>query len=136
MFCGDNYVVIKDEGSLEYKGKKGKKVSIQIGKEANGSEYKANAFYYSFRDGTTGKVGGNGINLDKVHEQYNSNFDIRPTGGLKGFYVIDEQTKLPIYSEIQTTADGLSEFTPQATKQHYEYPSTFKIKQDTPLELL
>lgn len=131
-----NYVAVKDEGVSEYKGKKGKKISIHIGKEANGSEHKADAFYYSFRDGTSGKVAGNGIDLAKVHEQFNSNFDIRPAGGLKGFYIIDEQTKLPIYSEIETTADGLSEFTPQATKQHYEYPSMFKIKPDTPLEVL
>ncbi|HEX6258885.1 MAG TPA: hypothetical protein VFZ48_05395 [Candidatus Saccharimonadales bacterium] len=131
------YVTLKDEGEAEFHGKKGRKISVSVGLTESTKGYESNAFYFSFRDGTTGKVGGNGVNTDIVEDQFDTVYIQRsPSGALKGFYIIDEKTKLPIYSEFSTVNNGKEGFAPLVRKHHYEFPTSFGVDATTKLEKL
>jgi len=57
-----------------------------------------------------------------------------------GFYLIDEKTNLPVYSELYgTNPDRASDVRPTAkaitrSKQNYSFPAELTITLDTPLE--
>lgn len=126
--------VITDEGSVTYKDKKGRKISFELGQEKTGKPYKADTFFYAFRDGTTGKVGGNDIKVPDISNYFSSLLSgISPAPGVKGFYVIDEKTNLPIYSEITTTADGIKDYVPTTFLSEYDFPQALTIDAKTPL---
>jgi len=63
------------------------------------------------------------------------------TGSVGGFYLIDEKTNLPVYSELYgTNPDKQSGESPAAgkniarTKQNYRFPAELIITLDTPLD--
>lgn len=121
--------VLKDEGSATYKGQTGRKISFTLGK--NGStQITTDYLFYAQRDGTTGQTLGNNKDM--------SLFDriLDPANGtnLKGFYIIDEKSKVPIYSEMEAVAVPGDDFRPLSTKQHYSYPSALTMTTTTPLE--
>jgi hypothetical protein len=66
----------------------------------------------------------------------------RNTGGVGGFYLIDEQTNLPVYSELygtnpdKETANGSAGRNIARTKQRYDYPAQLSITPQTPLEFV
>jgi hypothetical protein len=53
-----------------------------------------------------------------------------PTPELKGYYLIDMQTKLPLYSKIDTMGDGVK---PAVYTNVYNFPEALTIDEVTPL---
>lgn len=124
-------IEIKDEGQVTYEGKKGRKVSFELNPEKTGRPSKPELFFFTLRDGTTGKVGGNGISLNDLNTHRVG--DLIGYGAIKGTYVIDETTKLPIYSEITLSGSSEATYAPTTTWSVYEYPDTFTITPTTSL---
>ncbi len=114
-----NAFTIKDEGSATYKGQTGRKISFALNKGVTCQD-----LFFAQQDGTTGTHGGLNSNKYLYEETY---FAGTNTTGLKGFYIIDEKTKLPIYSEFQTVAIPGLEADAITAKQHYSYPTSFSI---------
>jgi len=116
--------VLKDEGTVQYQGKSGRKISFTLG-TYNSQKVLSDSFYFAQRDGTTGQKGGN-----KVDPTY---FDdiLGEAGGadLSGYYIIDEATKLPIYSQFtkHATPETADSFAPLTTQQQYSYGKPFTI---------
>ncbi|HYG84074.1 MAG TPA: hypothetical protein VD907_04295 [Verrucomicrobiae bacterium] len=131
-------IITRNEGAATYKGKTGKKVSFEVGQEKTGKPVKADTFFYAFRDGNSSSQGGNGIQAEDIPHHFEQRFFLTsPLTGLKGYYIIDENTNLPIYSEIHTTADGIaSEFSPTTLKSTYEYPAELTMTDRTALPRL
>lgn len=124
-------IEIKDEGQVTYEGKKGRKIAFELNPEKTGKPSKPELFFFTFRDGTTGKVGGNGIALDDINKHRVG--DLIGYGAIKGVYIIDEATRLPIYSEITVAGSSEATYAPTTTWSVYEYPDTFTITPTTPL---
>lgn len=123
-----------DEGKASYNGKQGRKISFEISKAKTGSESKANLFFYAFRDGNTSKVAANIPDLNKIDDNFESRLhDTTPHPELKGFYIIDEATSLPIYSELETTPGEIQDFTPTIHRSVYEFPNSLTMDDKTPL---
>ncbi|HSX02391.1 MAG TPA: hypothetical protein VLI05_03710 [Candidatus Saccharimonadia bacterium] len=125
---------VKDEGAATYKGQTGRKISFTLN-SVDGHPGSTDLFFYAVRDGVTGQNGG--LKMQKY--QFDRILDPGPPNGLSGYYIIDEKTKLPIYSEFQTSqlsdeADG--DYQPIVTKQHYSYPMSGTITATTQLESL
>lgn len=123
-------IVLKDEGTATYEGKQGRKISFLLDPKTTNLPDKAGVFFYAFRDGRTGKVGGNGVDVDAIDAQFSMR--LQHADGIKGFYLIDESTKLPIYSEIVTIGSE-PDFSPDTALSTYEYPESFTIGPNTPL---
>lgn len=131
---GRGGVSFTDEGSATYKGKTGRKISFEISEQKTGTKHRANIFFYAFRDGPSNKVGANVPSLDTMRDNFETRLhDTTPQPELKGFYIIDEKTNLPIYSEIVTVAGGLSDFTPTTIWSEYAFPDSLSMDLKTPL---
>ena len=124
-------IEIKDEGQVTYQGKKGRKVAFELNPEKTGRPSKPELFFFTLRDGTTGKVGGNGIPLNELNDHRNG--DLIGYGAIKGMYIIDEATKLPIYSEVTLSGSSAATYAPSTKWSVYEYPGAFTITPTTPL---
>lgn len=128
---GIGLLTLKDEGTTTYKGKTGHKISFTLN-QVQGSQGTTDLFFFAQRDGTTNKNGGN--NQDPTY------FDriLDPGNGtnLKGFYIIDEAKKLPMYSEFQSIGVPNIDYNPLVTKQNYTFNADFTITQTTLLEKL
>lgn len=124
---------ITDDGQATVGKFSGRKFSFVVGEKATGKPYTTDAFFYAYRDGDTGKPFGLGIPLEKITNNFERLFE-NPSG-ITGFYLIDEKTKLPVYSEMTTTSDGATgDFKPYVSKQHYSFPETLTIDEKTQLE--
>ncbi len=127
---GVNMFKLKDEGMVTYQGKSGHKISFTLGSYGS-QKILTDSFYFAQRDGATGQKGGN-----KVDPTY---FDdiLGEAGGvdLSGYYIIDETTKLPIYSQFtkHATPDTADTFAPLTTQQQYSYNQPFSITPTTML---
>jgi hypothetical protein len=131
---GRGGVIYTDEGQSTYKGKKGRKIAFEISEAKTGTKHRANIFFYAFRDGASNKVGNNVKNLDDLRENFETRLQsTTPHPELKGFYIIDEKTNLPIYSEIVTVAGGITDFTPTTLISAYEFPDQLTMNEKTPL---
>lgn len=129
-----NGIAFKDEGNASYNGKKGRKISFEVSKAKTGSEHKANIFFFAYRDGTSSKVAANIPDLNKIDDNFESRLhDSTPFPELKGFYIIDESTSLPIYSELETTAGEIKDFTPTVQRSVYDFPQALTMDAKTPL---
>lgn len=127
-------VLIKDEGKAMHDGRKLRKISIAVGETAGKKEYESNRFFFSLRDGVTGKIGGN-VSVDDLSKHFDNTFILQsPSGGLTGFYLVDEQTNLPVYSELSTTANGHANFKPLFRKHRYQYNASLTVSDGTKLE--
>ncbi len=125
---------VKDEGTATYKGQTGRKISFTLN-SVSGHPGSTDLFFYAVRDGITNQNGG--LNMQKY--QFDRILDPGPPNGLSGYYIIDEKTKLPIYSEFQTSQlpdESDSSYEPITTKQHYSYPASSTITPTTQLESL
>jgi len=114
-----NAFSVKDEGTATYKGQTGRKISFALNKGVTCED-----LYFAQQDGTTGTHGGLNSNKYLYEETY---FSSSNTTSLKGFYIIDEKTKLPIYSEMQTVAIPGLESDAITAKQHYSFPTTLTM---------
>lgn len=110
-----NAFSVKDEGTAVYKGKTGRKVSFALNKGVTCED-----LYFAQQDGTTGTHGGLNANKYLYEDTY---FSSSNTTSLKGFYIIDEKTKLPMYSEMQTVAIPGLESDAIVAKQRYNFPT-------------
>lgn len=120
--------VVKDEGSTEYKGAKVRKLSFVLNEKLDNT-----ALFYAVRDGDTGKPEGAGINWKTLYGMQLSQTPATPTG-LQGFYLIDEKTKLPVYSEVNSTqlaSKPPAQTEAYAQKVEYVYPDTLSITSTT-----
>ncbi len=130
-------VVYTDEGIATYNGKKGRKIGFEVNEAKTGTKHRANIFFYAFRDGPSNKVGANIPDINKMNDNFESRFhDTTPQPELKGFYVIDEETHLPIYSQIVTVAGGIPDFTPTTILSEYSFPDSLNMDVKTPLTKL
>lgn len=129
----DNPAKLTDNGAVTYKGKAARKISFEVGKTLTGQQQQSSAFFYSFRDGTSGEVAGN-VPLDDIEKHFDSVYHV-PSVGLKGFYLIDEKTNLPVYRYMETSADnGEGEaFAPRTIMSEYSFPDTLTMDETTQL---
>jgi len=122
---------LKDEGTTTYKGKTGRKISFTLN-QVQGSQGTTDLFFYAQRDGTSKTTGAN--NKDPMH--YDRILDPGSGTNLKGFYIIDEANKLPMYSEFQSISVPDIDYEPLSTKQNYTFNADFVITPTTQLEKL
>jgi hypothetical protein len=121
---------VKDEGEVEHKGVKVRKLSFTLAKKLDSS-----ALFYAVRDGDTGKSEGSGIKWKTGFGMQLSQNLTTPTG-LKGFYLVDEKMKLPMYSEVssaQLEGKSSAQTEAYAQKVEYEYPGQISITKETKL---
>lgn len=134
---GRGGVVYTDEGTATYNGKMGRKIGFEVSEAKTGTKNRANVFFYAFRDGPSNTVGKNVDDLNKMGDHFESRLhDTTPQPELKGFYIIDEKTNLPIYSEIKTVAGGIPDFTPTTILSEYAFPDSLDMSVKTPLPKL
>lgn len=124
---------LTDNGTTTYKGKAARKISFEVGKTLTGSSYQSDAFFYSFRDGTSDTVGAN-VPVNEISKHFDDTFQVPPVG-LKGFYLIDEKTNLPLYRYLETVADGggNADFAPKTMLSEYSFPETLTMDETTQL---
>lgn len=124
---------VKDEGMTDYKGKSVRKLSFKLN-----PKFDTSVFFYAVRDGDTGKTDGLGFNW-QINFGYQLSSNLATPPSMKGFYLIDEQTKLPVYSEVVSeTPEGknAAQLPSVTQKVSYSYPSQLSITKDTKLPLL
>lgn len=129
----DSPAKLTDSGKVTYKGKAAKKISFEVGKTLTGSPYQSDEFFYAFRDGMSSKVGAN-VPLDDLAKHFDSVFQV-PAVGLKGFYLIDNETNLPLYRYMETVADNGEDaaFAPRTIMGEYSFPDTLTMDEKTQL---
>lgn len=129
---------IKDEGMVERSGTSLRKFSFYPSRD----EFSVNRKLYDifYRAGEIAK-----IKSEQPKAEVDYEFQpINPanTGGVSGFYLVDEAKNLPIYSELTGINQDKQSKTSAAkhniahTKQTYSYPSALTINLTTPLEFL
>lgn len=130
--------IVKDEGSQERDGKQLKKISFTVK-----DEFKNNAnstLNGVFEDSV-------GFNAMPEHQKKAYRYAFLPinpgmTGSIEGYYLIDEKSNLPVYSELKGVNRDRDPGTPQAgrniarTKQTYNFNPNDFISANTPLEIL
>lgn len=130
---------VKDEGLAEHDGKQLRKFSFS----PKGGDYSASQKLYDiFRE--TGEIAKIKSEQPKAEVDYEfQSINPNNTGGVGGYYLIDEQTNLPVYSELYGTNPdkemGKSRSAGRniaKTKQTYAYPAQLALSLDTPLEFL
>jgi hypothetical protein len=124
---------IKDEGTVEYNGQQLKKIGFTPKDQKS-----VNKKLYSIFNETA--------EIDKIKAQqpnaiYEYEFiSIAPanTGSVGGYYLIDEKSKLPVYSELYgtNTTKSTSRFNIARTKQAYQFGKPLSLTIESPLEIL
>jgi hypothetical protein len=134
-----NLFDVKDEGMVKRDGKSLRKISFS----PKNNSYKVNQNLYDifYQTGEIEK-----IKTEHPDGEWQYEFlSINPvnSGGVGGFYLIDEAANMPVYSELYgTNPDKQIDASPAAgrniarTKQTYAYPGTPTIDINTPLEFL
>lgn len=127
-----NPAKLTDHGKVTYKGKAARKISFEVGKTF-GTSYQSDTFFYAFRDGTSSEVGAN-VPVKEISKHFDETFQIPPVG-LKGFYLVDEKTNLPLYRYLETVADDGegAEFAPKTVLSEYAFPDTLTMDEKTQL---
>lgn len=129
----ENPAKLTDGGMTTYKGKAARKISFEVGKTLTGLPYQSDAFFYAFRDGTSPTVGAN-VPVKDISKHFDGVYQVPPVG-LKGFYLIDEATKLPLYRYLETVADDGqgADFAPNTVISEYSFPDTLTMDETTQL---
>lgn len=129
---------VSDEGMVEMGGRQLRKLSFTPKSDTGASSTLYNIFY------ETGEIERIKSEQPKAEWQYEF-LTMNPlnTGSVGGFYLIDEQTKLPVYSELYSTNPDKKTGETRAaghniarTKQTYAFPSQLTLTLDTPLEFV
>lgn len=124
---------VKDEGKADYKGKQVRKLSFTINPKRDNM-----SLFYAVRDGDTGKTGGLNFNWE-VNFGMQIGADLATPPGMTGYYLVDERTKLPVYSEFTSAVpEGKQPATVPSFKQkaEYTYPDQLSITKDTKITIL
>lgn len=129
----DNPARLTDNGTTTYKGKAARKISFEVGRTLTGSPYQSDEFFYAFRDGMSSKVGAN-VGVDDIEKHFDGVYQV-PAVGLKGFYLIDEKTNLPLYRYMETVADNGegSDFAARTVMGEYSFPDALTMDENTQL---
>lgn len=134
-----NLFDIKDEGMVERDGKQLRKISFAP--KDNSLTINKSLYDIFYRAGEIDKI-------KREHPEAEWQYEfvaINPvnSGGVGGFYLIDEKTNLPVYSELygtnpdkQTNASRAAGQNIAHTKQTYAYPTGLTMDINTPLEFL
>lgn len=122
------FLIVKNEGNTTYKDTPVQKIRLVTNSLAGvGSFYEAvkSGAGLQLTDPESGAPGPDAYRLD----------DIPSMDNLDGFYLIDKQTKLPVYSEF-TTASLLNNKSGYVFKQAYQYPEQLSLSTASQLEIL
>lgn len=127
---------VKDEGTVQKNGQTLRKLSFSPKDEETVNRKLYDIFYQA-------------ANIESIKQDPNKLWHflfvtINPekTGSVGGFYLVDEKTNLPVYSELYgTNPDKASDVEPSVksiarTRQNYSFPPELTITLDTPLEFL
>jgi hypothetical protein len=129
---------VKDEGSVERDDRKLRKISFAP--RDNTTNQKLYDLFYE-----TGEIAKIKSEQPKAEVDYEfQSINPNNTGGVGGYYLIDEQTNLPVYSELYSTNQDKSIAKSRSaadrniarTKQVYAYPAGLTLDINTPLEFL
>lgn len=128
---------VKDEGLVERDGAQVRKISfVSRGDMTNQRLY--DIFYKS---GEIAKIKSEQPKAEVDYEFQSINQN--NIGGIGGYYLLDEQKNLPVYSELYGTNPDKNTAKSKAanrniarTKQIYAYPAGLTLRLDTPLEFL
>lgn len=128
----------KDEGMVERDGKQLKKISFAPKDETTVNKALNDIFM------ETAEIAKIKAEIPKAEVDYEFiSIGTRNTGSVGGFYLIDEATKLPVYSELYSTnpdrtlnRDDASEANIARTKQTYAFGKPLSLTMDSPLEIL
>ncbi|HEX6462524.1 MAG TPA: hypothetical protein VFZ58_04645 [Candidatus Saccharimonadales bacterium] len=130
---------IKSEGLVEKDGKQLRKVSFKP-KDANTS-VNQRLYQIFYEAGEIAKLKAEQPNTEVDYEFQSIN--LNNSGAIEGYYLIDEQTKLPVYSELASSnpdkTAGSSRVAGQniaRTKQRYSFNTGLTLTLETPLEFL
>lgn len=128
----------KDEGMVDYEGKQLKKISFTSKNEETANSALQDIFTEA-------------AELEKIKREHPTaevayefiSIGTQRTGSVGGFYLIDEATKLPTYSELYSTnpdktlsREDSSELNIARTKQKYTFGQPLALKFESPLEIL
>jgi hypothetical protein len=127
---------IKDEGQADYKGKKLKKISFSP-RKADVNDQLYEIFYEAAE---IDKIKREVPDAQWQYEYLSMNF--QNTGGVGGYYLIDDASRLPVYSELYSTNPDKQSSKPgdpaskniARTKQTYGFPSKLTMTLEAPLE--
>jgi hypothetical protein len=131
---------IKDEGITEHNAKKLRKYSFEPRGDASTINKQLYDIFYE-----TGEI--EKIMRDHPKAEWKYEFisiNAINNGGIKGYYLVDEQTGLPVYSELIGVGEDKQKAPDQPVrkanlgfnKQTYQYPTGPTIELTTPLEIL
>ncbi len=132
-----NLFTIKDEGMVDRNGKQLKKISFT----SKDSEATNQTLYSIFNE--TAEI--DKIKAEKPDALYQYEFiSIGPanSGGIGGYYLIDEATKLPVYSELYGTnkdrdfKEKTARLNIAKAKQTYEFGKPLSLTYESQLEIL
>jgi hypothetical protein len=121
------FLVIEDGGSATYQQKPVRKLKLTTNSIAGTGSFSESVKQSGIQLTTDkGEVGPDSYHFD----------DMATSDNVQGYFLVDEQTKLPVYSEF--TSVGLLDFSKQGrqVKQQYVYPDSLTITRDTPLTIL
>lgn len=128
----------KDEGVVERDGKQLKKISFTP-KDDTSVNATLNDIFKE-----TAEIAKIKAEIPKAEVDFEFiSIGTRNTGSAGGFYLIDEASKLPVYSELYSTnpdktlsRDDASEMNIARTKQTYTFNKPLSLSMDSPLEIL
>jgi hypothetical protein len=127
---------VKDEGLVDRNGAKLRKISLSPHDDSTS----ARLYDIFYEAGEVAKVKSEQPKAEVDYEFQSLNPN--NSGGAGGYYLIDEQKNLPVYSELYgTNPDKTANESPAAdrniarTKQTYIYPTQLTLTLDSPLEL-
>lgn len=135
-----NLFAVSDEGMVTRDGKQLRKFSFVPQGDASTINSQLQDIFYE-----TGEI--EKIKREHPDAQWRYEFipiNISAHGGLKGYYLIDEQTGLPVFSELQGIGEDKDKSDGSAVKkanlgvnkQTYAYPQASTIELTTPLEII
>ena len=122
---------IKDEGQVNKDGKSLRKVSFTPKASVKDANRQLFAAFQTVAGEITLSNAYSFITLGYANE-----------GGVKGYYLIDEATKLPVYSELSSTdispseGSALSAFNLVRTKQNYSYGGPLTLTDKSSLDFV
>ena len=133
-----NLFTFKDEGNVAREGKDLKKISFEPKDQTTANK----DLYDIFEE--TAEIAK--IKAEHPEAAYQYEFiAVNPsnTGSVGGYYLIDESTKLPVYSELYGTnkergageSSSVSQFNIARTKQTYAFGAPLSLTYETPLEI-
>jgi hypothetical protein len=132
-----NLFTTKDEGVVERDGQQVRKVSFSPTSQDGVNRRLYDIFYEA------GEIEKVKREHPEAHWQYEF-LTVNPanTGSVSGFYLIDETTRLPVYSEIsginedKKVSERSARFNIARTKQTYSFGKPLSLTMESPLELL